>query len=219
MGSSPKLGQQVAYEAKQKKLSSAAEELLNAPQPQLLGSIDLNDIQSPPSRPQTWTEKDGTQFTIDEPPPPWEVDPRHGKDSTDARRFLEKFPSNVEFRWINPRLLDSMGWRYWKPVLTSDPNFKLKPEYRATMTDVENNIRKGPGGPILGFMPKSWVESRKRESHKRARDARGKAQDRQMQLSELVSRGDFGRYVKVDGKPQYPSNTQLDGRLARADID
>lgn len=219
MGGSPKLGARVEYESKQRKLASAAQDLLNAPQsPQYLGSLDLNQI-SPPAKTSTWTDADGTSFTIDEPPPPWEVDPRHGKDTTNARRFLARSPTNVEFRWINPKLLDSQGWRDWQPVMTSDDRFKLKREYETSMSDVTNNIRKGPGGPILAFMPTSWVESRKRMKLQRAQAAKARSADRHDEVANRINRGDFGRYVQVDGTPKYPTNTQLDGRLARQDTE
>ena len=141
-----------------------------------------------------------------DPPPPWEQEDREHAPS-DARRFVE-VPENWELRWINPRLLESLGWRYWQPVMASDPQVTVKV---STMVSPEGNIRRGGiAGDILAWMPKSWVESRRREQQKLTAELTQSAVSRQDQLREEFRRGDYGAVTLEEAR--HPSHTIGEGR-------
>lgn len=171
--------------------TSAAEELTEAPQPKLLGTID----------PDTLTRRVPT--FAEDGPPPWEVDPRWIKHNTDARRFVD-VPDTWELRWLNPRAIDRTGLREWQPVMTSDPRVNLKVP---AMRSPENYVRRGgQGGDLLCFMPKSWVESRNRLKAQLV-DRRTQASiDRQKRTVEEINRGNFGSRVHVDSAT-HPTHT------------
>lgn len=164
------------------------EELVNAPSAREIGTINL------PS-------------TSEEDLPPWERDPRWAKDNTDARRFVDT-PEEWELRWINPRMLDQHGWRDWQPVMASDKRVTVKVRQ---MVSPEGNIRRGFGGDILAFMPKAWVESKRRIKAERVARLTRSAPERMEQFREEANRGRFGPYVRAD-EGHHPTHTMGDGR-------
>jgi hypothetical protein len=174
--------------------TSAAEELTQAPQPQVLGTIPFSTLTP---------EFDDR--------PPWEVDQRFGKHDTDARRFVD-VPDEWELRWLNPRLIDQVGTRYWQPVPARDKRVTVKVPMLVT---AENYIRRGgPGSDILFFMPKSWVASRERLKAERAAKQTHSAVTRGQETVERINRGEFGD--KVGGaSASHPTHTIADGRSMR----
>ena len=174
--------------------TSAAEELTEVPTAEVLGSIDLTTLVPP---------------TDDRPP--WEVDDRFGKHDTDARRYVT-VPDEWELRWLNPRLIDQIGMRYWQVISAADPRVTLKVP---TLRSPENYIRRGgPGSDILCYMLKSWVASRARwKAEQNARTSR-QAVDRAQATAEAINRGEFGS--KVGGASvTHPTHTIADGRTMR----
>lgn len=174
--------------------TSNAEDLTEAPTAEVLGSVNLNTLVP----------------SFDERPP-WEVDDQFGKHNSDARKYVD-VPVEWELRWLNPRLIDQVGTRYWQVVSAADPRVTVKvPMLRSP----ENYIRRGgPGSDILFYMPKSWVESR---THwKAARNAKQtqSAVDRAQATTEAINRGEFGS--KVGGATlTHPTHTGVDGRTIR----
>lgn len=179
------------------------EAVTDAPVSEILGTVAPDALEPQPET----AVHDGV--TVTDPPPPWEIS---GEEAdSDARHFVE-VPSNWTLRWINPRLLDSQGWRYWQPVMASDTRVKVKVN---TMVTPENNIRRGgPGGDILAWMLTSWVMSRRALNVKKAAELAQSAVDRQAQLREEFARGTFGPYVKLTDA-QHPSHTIGEGRTMR----
>jgi hypothetical protein len=204
----PKIGSGGDYTPKNPKLSSATEELLHTPEPELLGTIPVKNLDPTP-RPTTWEHEDGTTVTFEEPPPPWEIDPKHVRQSNDARRFV-KAPENVEFRWINPKLLDQVGWRDWQPVpARGDTKFKL---LNKQLARPDNTVRRGgPDGDILAWMWRSWVISRRKLKRAEVDRRTSSAVERHAEVRERIRRGDFGPYIK-DGGGSHPTHTVGDGR-------
>lgn len=171
--------------------TSAAEELTEAPAPTMLGTID--------TRRPTFDE-DG--------PPPWEVDRGWEKHNTDARRFVD-VPSNWELRWLSPRRVDQAGFRDWQAVPAKDERIHLKVP---AMGAPDNTVRRGGHmGDFLAYMPKHWVESRKRIQAERNARRTQAAVDRQEQFKEEVRRGGFGPHVRVSDS-RHPTHTIADGR-------
>jgi len=192
------------------------EELKNAPVAEELGTIPTKVFDSSllDEKITTWKEPD-TGVTIDmtEPPPPWEVLPNYGKHDTDARRFVT-VPDNWELRWINPRLIDQLGWRDWQPVMASDSRVKV---IVRQMISPENNVRRGgQGGDILAWMFKSWVESRSRIKAQRVERQKMSSVERMQVLKEAASQGKFGRHVRIEG--HHPTHTQGEGSSMKEDI-
>lgn len=181
--------------------TSSAGELTEAPQPEFIGTIKPETLQ--PHRPSF--EEDG--------PPPWEVDPKWAKHTTDARRFVD-VPDRWELRWLNPRVIDQSGFRDWQTIAADDPRIVLKVP---AMKAADNTIRRGGhGGPILCYMPKSWVESRQRLKADRAIKMTERAVDRQRQFTEEVNRGNFGPHIHAD-PGQHPTHTIAEGRTMEKD--
>lgn len=199
----PKIG------SKNPALSSAAEELLHTPQPVELGVIPTSTTASSATT-TSWASEDGTQIDLTEPPPPWETDPRYAKHDTDARRFVT-VPANWVLRWINPKLLDQIGWRDWQPVMASDPRVKVLVH---TMVTPENNVRRGYQGDILAWMYRGWYESKSRQKAQKARRAMQTGLERQQDVTERIRRGEYGRYVNVDSVT-HPTHTIGEGRDMR----
>ena len=178
-------------------LTSAAEELVNTPEPAFVGTINTETLSA------------RTPSFDDDGPPPWETDPRWGRDNTDARRFVD-CPDEWVLRWLNPRLIDQTGFRDWKAVPASHERVTLKVP---AMRSPENLIRRGGhGGDILSYMPRSWVDSRRRIKEERARRAVQGSVDRQQQLAEEVNRGSYGPHIRVSGEMKHPTNTTVEGR-------
>ena len=175
-----------------------------APKSEVLGTI--KDTLTDPT-PQGAAYVGGT-VDLTEPPPPWEVDEKSHLALSDARRFVE-VPDNWELRWINPKLLDQLGWRYWQPVMASDERVTVHVQ---TMVSPEGNIRRGGAtGDLLAWMYKSWVESRRREQQKATADLTQSAMDRQAQLREDINRGRYGPGMRIE-HATHPTHTIGDGR-------
>ena len=167
---------------------SVREELGQAPAPEVLGVIN-------PALP------------ANEPPPPWELDPGSEFAASDARRFVE-VPATWELRWINPRILDQVGWRYWEPVMASDSRVKVKV---LTMVSPEGNIRRGgQGGDILAWMYKSWVQSRRDEHAAASARLKQSSPDRMEHLKEEFKRGTYGQVALTEAR--HPTHTMVEGR-------
>jgi len=144
---------------------------------------------------------------VQEPPPPWETDdPRYA--ASDARQFVE-VPKEWALRWLNPKIIEQSGWRYWQPVMASDPRVKVKVE---SMVTPEQNIRRGGavGGDILGWMYQSWVESRRKLLSSAAAKLRESAIQRQELLKEEIKRGTYGPVSLTESK--HPTHTKGEGR-------
>lgn len=192
---------------------SRREQMESMPGSEVLGTIPsdsrLTDT-TPTEHSSTWTREDGTEMTLTEPPPPWEVaDERY--TASDARRFVE-CPPNWRLHWVNPRLLDSYGWRDWQPVLASDNRVTVRV---TTMVTPENYIRRGgPGGDILCWMWQGWYESIRKKNLEKTRDLAQSAVDKQQALKEEFARGTYGPYMRVDSAT-HPRFTQGEGRTMR----
>jgi len=141
---------------------------------------------------------------LSEPPPPWELPDSTGLLESDAKRFVD-CPENIVVRWINPRMLDSMGWRDWQPVSASDPRFTVRVK---TMISPENQIRRGGmGGDILAWMYRSWVESRRRLNATATAKQAQTAADSQAALEEKFRR-EYGSKAGVT-LTKFPTHTNV----------
>ena len=170
--------------------TSSAEELTEAPQAELLGTLDADALRR-----------------LDEQLPPWETDPKYTSDNTNARRFID-CPDYWELRWLNPRQVDQSGMRDWQAVSANDPRVSLKVP---AMHAPDGTIRRGGhGGSFLAYMPKTWVESRQRVKSELVRRRTQSAPDRQQQTVDEIRRGNFGPYVHVDSA-RHPTRTIGDG--------
>ena len=193
------------------RLSSAAEELLQRPQPELLGTIPSQVLDPPAETATTWVSEDevGTPvpITVTEPPPPWEVDAR--RDHTDARNYIQ-CPENVMLRWANPNLVKQIGLRDWKIVpATGHPWFRL---LNSQMQSPDNTVRKGgEGGDFLVWMYQSWYAQRKTAREARNAQLTQASVDRHQQVQDQMDRGAFGPYIKSGGG-QHPTRTIADIR-------
>ena len=171
--------------------TSNAEDLTSAPGAEVLGTLNLNALL-----PQS------------DDRPPWEVDQSFGKHDSDARRYVD-VPADWELRWLNPRLIDQFGMRYWEVVSTADPRVRLKVP---TLRSPENYVRRGgPGSDILCFMLKSWVESRSRwKAERNAKHTQGAVEKSQATV-EAINRGEFGHSVG-SATLVHPTHTIADGK-------
>ena len=180
------------------------------PAAEVLGTVNVSPIvAAPPSA--SWTNPgSGVTITLDEPLPPWELEDTE-YSSSDARRYVDA-PPNVVLRWINPRLLESLGWRDWEPVLTGDQRFHCKVKQMAAP---DGNIRRGgTTGDILGWMYRSWYESRKKQHMTEIQQQSQSAVNKQQELVEDARRGQFGPYIRLEDA-KHPTHTQFDGRGVR----
>jgi hypothetical protein len=154
-----------------------------------------------------WEGADG-QVSVVEPPPPWELASNSELADSDAKRFVD-CPANITLRWINPRVLDSEGWRDWQPVMASDSRFKV---HVHTMVTPEGNIRRGGlNGDILAWMYTAWVISRRQLYDRRTAEQAQSAVDRQEQLKEEFARGKYGPNVRLEGAT-HPRYTNVETR-------
>lgn len=179
----------------------------------ILGKITDPRIIDP--RPQTthteYETETGASVSMEEPPPPWELEPDYSPTQSDAHRYVEA-PANVTLRWINPRVLDAEGWRDWQPVMVSDPRFKCKVK---TMETAEGNIRRGgPSGDLLAWMYTSWVESRRKLLALATAKQTASSKERQEQLREDFKRGKYGPYIDLESA-SHPTHTMGEGRSMR----
>lgn len=188
---------------------STREELAEPmPRPEVLGTIkpELTD-PTPQQESASWETASGGSIDITEPPPPWEVHKEF--DASDARLYVD-VPKNWSLRWINPRLLESAGWRHWQSVQASDPRVKCKV---AQMISPDGTIRRGgfEKGDILSWMYTSWVESRRALLQKKTDEQTASAQQRQEGLREAFRRGTYGPYVRLE-EAKHPTHTMVEGK-------
>jgi hypothetical protein len=176
---------------------------------QVLGSITDPKLLDPqPQSAQTQYETPSGSIAVTEPPPPWELEDSSSPTQSDARRYVTP-PDNITLRWINPRVLDSEGWRDWQPVMVSDKRFKVNVQ---TMVTPEGNIRRGgPNGDLLAWMPTSWVESRRRLMAAATARQTNNAKAEQEKLFEDFKRGKYGPYMHLDSG-KHPTHTMAEGR-------
>lgn len=176
----------------------------------VLGSIpnDHKVLDPTPQGTDTqWQGADG-QVSMAEPPPPWELASNSELSDSDAKRFVD-CPANITLRWINPRVLDSEGWRDWQPVMVSDKRFTV---HVATMISPEGNIRRGGfSGDILAWMYTAWVESRRKLYDQRTMQQAQTAMDRQKELKEEFARGKYGPNIRLEGAT-HPRYTTVETR-------
>ncbi len=175
---------------------------------EVLGHIPADSpvLDTTPQGPETiWQSESGTVVSFAEEPPPWEL--AGGEDTlSDAARFVDA-PPEVTLRWINPRVLDSEGWRDWRAVSASDKRFKVRV---ATMVAPDGLIRRGGAtGDILAFMPTHWVESRRAILLKRTQAQSQAAVDKQEALREEFRK--ISPFLHLDAA-KHPSHTNADGR-------
>ena len=204
----PKLGQAVFNSAATKRENAIAD--VGGPQAEVLGVVNPSITDpTPKSGGAMWKSESGEDMEMLTPPPPWEVG--QGEDDSDARRFVD-VPNDWTLRWINPRLLDSQGWRYWQSVTASDPRVTVKVKQ---MQGADNLIRRGGlTGDILAWMYTTWVESRRKIRVQKAAELAGSAVAKQQQLTEEFKRGTFGPYLQFDSA-KHPTHTIGDGRTMR----
>jgi hypothetical protein len=181
-----------------------------APGPEVLGTIPhtsrITD-PSPAGHTTTWTREDGTVMEITEPAPPWETQDERFTAS-DARRFVE-CPPQWRLHWVNPRLLESEGWRDWQAVSASDPRVTVRVK---SMVSPENYIRRGGAtGDILCWMWQGHHEIVKRKMRDKIAVQTQSAKDKQAALKEEFARGTYGPYLRVEGAT-HPTHTQAEGR-------
>jgi hypothetical protein len=152
----------------------------------------------------TATQWSGPSGNIDlnEGPPPWELEDKAFADS-DARRYVD-VPDNWTLYWINPRMLESSGWRYWKPVTAGTPGVKVKVEQ---MLAPDGNIRRGgERGDILAWMYTSWRDSLRRKHLDATQKQTQTAVDKAASLKDDFNRGKYGPYVHLDSVT-HPTHT------------
>ncbi len=176
--------------------------------PTVLGTITNEKLLDPtPQGVTTQWEGDNGAVSMAEPPPPWELDSTSELANSDAKRFVD-CPANITLRWINPRVLDSEGWREWQPVMVSDPKFKVRV---STMVSPEGNIRRGGmNGDILAWMLTTWVISRRKLYDKQTAEQAQTAVDQQAQLAEEF-RMKYGKLAGIE-RAVHPRYTNVDTR-------
>ena len=177
------------------------------PKAEVIGTVNPQITETgPQGASASWTGPSGS-IDLDEGPPPWELEDA-GFTASDARRYVE-VPENWELRWINPKLLESSGWRYWQSVQASDPRVKVKV---GQMAAPDGTIRRGgTTGDILGWMYRSWVESGRRKLAEETARLTASAVNRQQVLREEFSQGKYGPYVRLE-EARHPTHTNLEGR-------
>lgn len=205
MGTVPRIGNPDLYRR---------EELAQPlPRPEVLGTIPSDSkLTQPHLEPttSTWTREDGTVIELTEPAPPWETHDDKFSPS-DARRFVE-CPPNWRLHWVNPRLLDSEGWRDWQPVSASDQRVTVRVP---SMVTPENYIRRGgPTGDILCWMWTSWYESLRLKMHEKTKAQTQSAVEKQRQVTEELKRGTYGPYITASDA-KHPSHTSVEGSSLR----
>ena len=170
---------------------SKREELIApAPEGQTLGTLSADAVKR--------------LMDEDAGPPPWQT--REGLSDGDARNFVT-VPGDWVLRWLNPRLIDLMGWRDWKPVMASDPRIKV---HVKSCVDVGNNVRRGGHeGDVLAYMPKHWYDARVRQQRELNDMATQASVDKQATLKEEFARGRFGRGVRIEDA-RHPTHTIAD---------
>jgi hypothetical protein len=175
--------------------------------PEVLGVIPSdNKILDPtPQGPSAIYEtEDGTKVDLQEEAPPWELEDAK-YDGSDARRYVD-VPTTWTLRWINPRLLESQGWRYWRPVLKSDPRVSVKVEQ---MVAPDGNVRRGGAiGDILAWMPTTWVISRRKILAEETKRQAQSAVDKQEELRDQYRNNP---YIRLEDS-KHPRYTGAEGK-------
>lgn len=181
------------------RLNAMAEKLGEGQQDpaQVLGRIPADSplLKEGPQGPSgvRWTGPSGN-IDLEEGPPPWELEDKHFADS-DARRYVD-VPDNWTLYWINPKLLESSGWRYWKPVTMGHPGVKVKVDQ---MLAPDGNIRRGgERGDILAWMYTSWVDSLRAKHRETTQRQTQIAVDKAATIKEEFNRGAYSPYVHLD---------------------
>lgn len=150
----------------------------------------------------TWTGPSG-RIDVEEGPPPWELED-YSYTPSDARRYVD-VPSNWKLFWINPRLMESAGMRYWQPVTAGDPRVTVKIKQ---MHAPDGNIRReGEKGDILCWMYDSWYDSLREKTRQEISRQTQSALDKAAALKEDFARGKYGPYVHLDAA-NHPTHTQ-----------
>ena len=176
---------------------SVVDDLTHAPQPEVLG-----ELRSRPAVLPVWKNPETLeQVTMEEGPPPWE---KQGSDgSSDAHQFVT-CPQEWVLYWINPKLLEALGWRGWSPVRVNDERVGL---LVPSMQTPDGMVRRGgPNGDILAYMPRHWYESRKKEYADRNAAQTQTSVDRMERLKEEFARGTFGPNIRLDSA-KHPTHT------------
>ncbi len=186
------------------RLNAMADKLGDGPRPEVLGTIAADSPllnEGPQGTSAQWSGPSGT-IDMNEGPPPWELEDAQFADS-DARRYVD-VPSNWTLYWINPKLLESSGWRYWKPVTIGTPGVKVKVDQ---MLAPDGNIRRGgEKGDILAWMYTSWRDSLRVKHIETTRRQTQQAVDKVSSLKEEFNRGAYGPYVHLDSAT-HPTHT------------
>jgi len=177
------------------------------PASEVLGTIasDSPMLDTAPQGVETVWQSASGAVSFSEEPPPWEL---VGGDDTvsDANRYVDA-PRDVTLRWINPRLLETDGWRDWRPVLASDKRFRV---VVSTMISPDGNIRRGgAAGDILAYMPTHWVLSRRAILQKKTASQSQAAVDKQQALAEEFRR--ISPFLHMESA-KHPTHTNADGR-------
>lgn len=190
------------------KLGSRISEMAPAIQPEVIGFIPSDHKvldPTPQGSDAQWETEDGHTVDLQEEAPPWEKEDS-GFEESDARRFVD-VPTTWTLRWINPKLLESQGWRYWRPVMKSDPRVKVKVDQ---MVAPDGNIRRGGAiGDILAYMPTTWVESRRKQLLDQTKRQSQSAVDKQRELEDELRR--MSPYFHLEGA-KHPRYTGAEGR-------
>lgn len=184
------------------------ERLAAMPKSELLGTIKESIASAPAVDGSTWVSPSGEVIQLSEAPPWAQHVIGKGRDSTDARQFVQ-VPDSWVLRWRSPKSLDAVGQLGWMPVTTATPG--VKPIVRS-MVSPEGLIRRGYQGDILHFMPRTWWENRVAEKEAAAARISGKAVAQQHQFVEDAARGKFGRYVRPQDGAKFPVATGFDAR-------
>jgi len=171
---------------------------------EVIGQIPADSplLSEKPAQPSaTWSGPSG-QVDMAESPPPWELEDFTYTPS-DARRFVD-VPANWKLFWINPRLMESAGMRYWQPVTAGDPRVTVKIKQ---MHAPDGNIRReGEKGDILCWMYQSWYDSLRQKTLAQTNQQTQAALDKTAALKEDFNRGKYGPYVRLDSA-QHPTHT------------
>lgn len=182
---------------------------------EILGQIpaDAPVMQTGPQSVNTqWETPESGSVELTEGPPPWEMEDQK-MSLSDARRFIE-CPQDAVLRWGNPKLIEQTGYEYWKPVTPqSDARFRLK---IPAMLAVDGTVRRGgnhnhESADLLLWMPRSWVESRRKQFQEKTRLLTQSAIDKQDELRDDFRRGKYGPFVHLE-EAKHPTHTMFEGR-------
>jgi hypothetical protein len=181
----------------------------DAPAAEVLGTVPVDSTltnPTPHAASAEWQTTSGS-IGVTEPPPPWELT-GGDMEMSDARKFV-RVPDTWTLRWMNPKLLDSQGWRYWQAVSASDPRVTVLVD---TMVAPDGIIRRGGHtGDILAWMYTSWVDSARERLRKRTEEQAASAVNKQAELREEMRRGTFGPNIRLE-EARHPTHTIADGR-------